>query len=73
MHTVAEGCPAGGGTPQPAGMRALQRWFPWCNARVALAVRTARLGYPLIQGDLAQSRTLESQPMPSFDDGGRAA
>lgn len=42
--------------PQPpsARERALVKWFPWCNERVAKAIRVARPNYPLIEGGKAQ-------------------
>ena len=74
MNTVAEPRLTAAPPPRDARERALRRWFPWCNAKVAQAIRIARPQYPLIEGGRARRDiVLESQPMPSFDGGGRAA
>lgn len=49
MHTLAQPSLAAE-VPPSAAERALRRWFPWCNARVARAIRVARPKYPLIEG-----------------------
>lgn len=67
MHTVAQPCLAPPTSPS-ARERALQRWFPWCNARVAQAIHIARPLYPLIEGGKPHTSRVFRAP-----DGGLAA
>ena len=49
MHTLAQ--PRLMAVVRPsAASRALVRWFPWCNPKVAQAIHIVRPHYPLIEG-----------------------
>lgn len=67
MHTVTQTCLTHAAGPS-AAETALRRWFPWCNAKVAQAIRVARPNYPLIIGGKPDAPRVCRAP-----DGGLAA
>lgn len=67
MHTVAQTHLTAAAPPSAAEV-ALRRWFPWCNAKVAQAIRVVRPHYPLIIGGKPDAPRVCRAP-----DGGLAA